>query len=268
MCANEDWFQFFPCLVWTRIFIFCVPTVASNQQNVHVLHTLLDDLKKMINNYYCWGRPLGSTQLWEQHLQTLEKICQKAASIQIKQVWQQSRKWEREKDEGIEDGDSYRFNTLSFSDSPFLWFCDNLSLTITSLFLSPSLSSIVLFNSRKLKEARSCLICLRNWFVKYCWGWVITRISWIRQEHILSWNLCWMSNTFGENSVNITSHLNRLKWPLVICTKIFLVSRMTKQTTNRCSNSFAGLSFSRCKSFFRNIFLQDVVDFTVLHSLS
>lgn len=61
-------------------------TVASNQQNVHVLHTLLDDLKKMIANYYCWGRPLGSTILWEQHLKSLEKICQKAASIQIKQV--------------------------------------------------------------------------------------------------------------------------------------------------------------------------------------
>ena len=76
-------------LLETGIVVSCLANnaaVASNQQNVHVLHTLLDDLKKMINNYYCWGRPLGSTQLWEQHLQTLEKICQKAASIEIKQV--------------------------------------------------------------------------------------------------------------------------------------------------------------------------------------
>ena len=60
--------------------------VASNQQNIHVLHTLLYDLKKIMKKYYCWGRPLGSTILWEQHLQTLEKICQMANTIAIKQV--------------------------------------------------------------------------------------------------------------------------------------------------------------------------------------
>ena len=57
-------------------------TVSSNQQNIHILRTLLDDLKKMVDKYYCWGRPLGSTLVWEQHLQTLEKICQVASSIQ------------------------------------------------------------------------------------------------------------------------------------------------------------------------------------------
>lgn len=61
--------------------------VASNQQNIHVLHTLLNDLKKIVNNYYCWGRPIGSTALWQNHLETLEKICQKAASIEIKEVF-------------------------------------------------------------------------------------------------------------------------------------------------------------------------------------
>lgn len=58
--------------------------VSQDQQNVHILRQLLHDIKKMINSYYCWGRPLGSTLLWDQHLQTLEKICEQAAAIQIK----------------------------------------------------------------------------------------------------------------------------------------------------------------------------------------
>jgi hypothetical protein len=60
--------------------------VASNQQNIHILHTLLYDLKKIMRKYYCWGRPLGSTRLWEQHLRTMERICQMANRIEIKQV--------------------------------------------------------------------------------------------------------------------------------------------------------------------------------------
>lgn len=57
--------------------------VSQDQQNVHILKQLLHDIKKMINSYYCWGRPLGSTILWDQHLQTLEKMCDQAAAIQI-----------------------------------------------------------------------------------------------------------------------------------------------------------------------------------------
>lgn len=59
--------------------------VASNQQNLHILHTLLNDLKRTMRKYYCWGRPLGSTLLWEQHLQTIERICHLANCIQIKE---------------------------------------------------------------------------------------------------------------------------------------------------------------------------------------
>lgn len=62
------------------------PAVASSQQNIYILHTLLHDLKKIMKKYYCWGRPLGSTLLWEQHLRTIEKICQLADHIEIKQV--------------------------------------------------------------------------------------------------------------------------------------------------------------------------------------
>ncbi|UYV66230.1 FBXO32 [Cordylochernes scorpioides] len=30
---------------------------------------------------YCWGRPLGSTLLWERHFRTLERICRVASGI-------------------------------------------------------------------------------------------------------------------------------------------------------------------------------------------
>ncbi|XP_054716284.1 F-box only protein 25-like [Uloborus diversus] len=59
--------------------------VASNQQNLHILHMLLNDLRRIIRKYYCWGRPLGSTILWEQHLKTIDRICQLAGDIQIKE---------------------------------------------------------------------------------------------------------------------------------------------------------------------------------------
>ncbi|PRD23212.1 UNVERIFIED_CONTAM: F-box only protein 25 [Trichonephila clavipes] len=59
--------------------------VASNQQNLHILHMLLNDLRRIIRKYYCWGRPLGSTILWEQHLKTIDRICQFASDIQIKE---------------------------------------------------------------------------------------------------------------------------------------------------------------------------------------
>ncbi|XP_022240912.1 F-box only protein 32-like isoform X1 [Limulus polyphemus] len=59
--------------------------VASNQQNIHMLQAILYDLKKTMRKYYCWGRPLGSTLLWEQHLQTIERICMFASNIKIKE---------------------------------------------------------------------------------------------------------------------------------------------------------------------------------------
>ncbi|RWS24823.1 F-box only protein 25-like protein [Leptotrombidium deliense] len=75
-CATKVLFTLLERVAWQ---------VASNQQNIHVLHTLLYDLKKIMRKYYCWGRPLGSTTLWKQHLRTIEKICQMANTIQIKE---------------------------------------------------------------------------------------------------------------------------------------------------------------------------------------
>ena len=60
--------------------------MAGNQQNIHVLHTLLRDVQKIMKKYYCWGRPIGSTVLWEQHLKTIENICQIVKNIEIKTV--------------------------------------------------------------------------------------------------------------------------------------------------------------------------------------
>lgn len=57
--------------------------VSRSRQHVHVLRNLLHDVKRMISSYYCWGRPLGSTLLWDQHLQTLDRICAQAEAIQI-----------------------------------------------------------------------------------------------------------------------------------------------------------------------------------------
>lgn len=48
--------------------------VADSRQNTHILQLLLQDLERTLRKYHCWGRPLGSSQLWEQHLQTLQRI--------------------------------------------------------------------------------------------------------------------------------------------------------------------------------------------------
>lgn len=75
-CATKVLFTMLEEVAWQ---------VASNQQNIHILHTLLHDLKKTMRKYYCWGRPLGSTLLWEQHLRTIERICLMASHIEIKE---------------------------------------------------------------------------------------------------------------------------------------------------------------------------------------
>lgn len=50
------------------------------------MHILLRDVQKIMRKYYCWGRPIGSTILWGQHLQTIENICQIVKNIEIKPV--------------------------------------------------------------------------------------------------------------------------------------------------------------------------------------
>lgn len=66
-----------------RIVFLCA--VSTSQQNIHLLNKLLDQLRLMIN-CACWGYPLGSTQLWENHLNTINRIVDIANSIQISKV--------------------------------------------------------------------------------------------------------------------------------------------------------------------------------------
>uniref|UniRef100_A0A2R5LE02 Putative f-box n=1 Tax=Ornithodoros turicata TaxID=34597 RepID=A0A2R5LE02_9ACAR len=58
--------------------------VANSQQNIHVLQLLLQDMEQTLRKYQCWGRPLGSTQLWAQHQRTLQRIVSIRRSIQIR----------------------------------------------------------------------------------------------------------------------------------------------------------------------------------------
>lgn len=73
-CATRILFTMLEQVAWQ---------VASNKQNIHILYNLLDDLKKMIQKYYCWGRPIGSSLLWQQHFSTIERISHLADQIDI-----------------------------------------------------------------------------------------------------------------------------------------------------------------------------------------
>lgn len=59
--------------------------VSVSQQNIHMLNKLLSQLRIMID-CACWGRPLGSTLLWESHLRTINRILTIASQIQINEV--------------------------------------------------------------------------------------------------------------------------------------------------------------------------------------
>ncbi|EEB19306.1 F-box only protein, putative [Pediculus humanus corporis] len=56
--------------------------VSISQQNIHMLNKLLNQLRVMID-CACWGRPLGSTLLWESHLRTINRILTIANGIVI-----------------------------------------------------------------------------------------------------------------------------------------------------------------------------------------
>lgn len=58
--------------------------VSASQQNIHMLNKLLQQLRMMID-CACWGRPLGSTLLWEQHLRTINRILSIANCIEIRE---------------------------------------------------------------------------------------------------------------------------------------------------------------------------------------
>lgn len=68
-----------------NLFLVYSSSVSTSQQNIHLLNKLLDQLRVMID-CACWGHPLGSTQLWENHLNTINRIVDIANSIRIREV--------------------------------------------------------------------------------------------------------------------------------------------------------------------------------------
>jgi len=58
--------------------------VSTRQENIQVLRGLLEQLKEVVE-CACWGRPLGSTKLWEAHLRTIDRITSIASCIRITQ---------------------------------------------------------------------------------------------------------------------------------------------------------------------------------------
>lgn len=62
--------------------------VSENQQNINILRGLVQQLRSLMNqeNQKCWGKPIGSQSLWDEHVQTIERIQEIASQIQIKSV--------------------------------------------------------------------------------------------------------------------------------------------------------------------------------------
>ncbi|XP_037094843.1 F-box only protein 32-like [Pollicipes pollicipes] len=58
-------------------------TVSSNKSNLRLLNQMLDNLKTMLMEYYCFGQQLGSSPLWEQHHQAISRIRAVAGQIQL-----------------------------------------------------------------------------------------------------------------------------------------------------------------------------------------
>jgi len=57
--------------------------VSSNKSNLRVLNQMLDNLKTMLMEYYCFGQQLGSSPLWEQHHQAISRIRTLADDIDV-----------------------------------------------------------------------------------------------------------------------------------------------------------------------------------------
>lgn len=74
-CATKVLFTMLEDVAWQ---------VANSQQNIHILQLLLQDMEQTLRKYQCWGRPLGSTQLWAEHGRTLQRIADIRKDIQIR----------------------------------------------------------------------------------------------------------------------------------------------------------------------------------------
>lgn len=59
--------------------------VCDSQQNLNVLRGLAMQLQSIVNqeNQKCWGKPLGSQNLWKAHVKTIQRIQKIASQIEI-----------------------------------------------------------------------------------------------------------------------------------------------------------------------------------------
>lgn len=62
--------------------------VYDSQQNLNILRNLALQLKHIVDqeNQKCWGKPLGSQNLWKRHVETIQRIQLLAKEIQISEV--------------------------------------------------------------------------------------------------------------------------------------------------------------------------------------
>lgn len=67
---------------------FVTLLVSDSQQNINILRGLAMQLQKIVNQeeQKCWGKPLGSENLWKGHVETIQRIQQMATQIKIKEV--------------------------------------------------------------------------------------------------------------------------------------------------------------------------------------
>lgn len=72
--------------IWNNFFSF---PVNDNQQNINVLRGLALQLQDIVNqeNQKCWGKPLGSPNLWNENVRTIKRIQSITSQIKIKEVW-------------------------------------------------------------------------------------------------------------------------------------------------------------------------------------
>lgn len=61
--------------------------VSDSQQNINILRGLAMQLQKIVNqeSQKCWGKPLGSPSLWNENVQTIQRIQDIASHIKIRE---------------------------------------------------------------------------------------------------------------------------------------------------------------------------------------
>lgn len=59
--------------------------VSNSKQHINTLRGLVEQLRQLVEqeNQKCWGKPIGSQNLWINHLQTIERIQTIANQIEI-----------------------------------------------------------------------------------------------------------------------------------------------------------------------------------------